>query len=104
MILDNSDDDEETALAKKAKTLRWRKRMPFSMADAFLERAKIDDARIRELAKDELAERRQRDQHHELEMARLKAVLNEGEALIIQWKELLMHLQYNSIQFFPAQL
>ncbi len=36
---------------------------------------------------------RQCDQHHELEMFRQQAILNQGQAVIAQWKEILHRLR-----------
>ena len=101
-VLDESGDDEEdVAFLKRAKKLGWKKKGPLTMADSFLEQARIDDTRTRELAQEERAERqqrfkaeqKQRDQHHEVEMARQQAILNQGEIMILQARERLLHME-----------
>lgn len=57
-VLDESDDDEEdVTFLKRAKKLRWKKKGPLTMADFFLEQARIDDTCTRELVQKEQVER-----------------------------------------------
>lgn len=108
----SGDDEKDVTFLKKAKKLGWGKKGPLTMTDFFLQQAKIDDTRIRELAQKEQVERQkqvqeerierqqqfeaeqqQRDQHHKVEMARQQAVLNQGEVMILQAKERLLRME-----------
>lgn len=65
------------------------------------ETTRLNDQRERDLAEDAQeiqqlrfqAEMRQRNQHHELEMLRQQAILNQSQALIDQGKERLLRLR-----------
>lgn len=80
------------------------------MAEAMAEETKLNHVRLTEKAKtdEEQAkedreerreqveyDRRQRDQHHAMEMARQQAILNQGELSILESRERVLQLQMN---------
>lgn len=118
----NSSDSSERENSQQARKKR-RNKTQLSMAEAMVQEAQIldqrerdaaklnnerqreitrlNDQRERDLAKDAQeiqqlrfqAEMRQRDQHHELEMLRQQAILNQGQVVVDQGIERLLRLR-----------